>query len=164
MLKLRHEADDRPDHSRSIADKSASVRSTRPAATMLAINGFGGSMVSRTGLAVQWLRLNARGCQGRICRLLGRLAQGCRAERRHAHSAAQRLGFRTGVIATRGVALPVWRHDYGGRRGPDPASQSKIGRCATKSVVFVQVVPVPPTRTEPSCLKQEAARSVPSGP
>jgi hypothetical protein len=51
MLKLRHEADDRPDDFQVYSGQVRVGRSIRPAATLPAINGFGGSMASRTALA-----------------------------------------------------------------------------------------------------------------
>ena len=81
--------------SRSTRAKSVSARFTRAAAILPATDGIGAQWRPERPWPVQHLRPNARGCQGRICRLLGRLAQGCRAERRHTHSAAQSLGFRT---------------------------------------------------------------------
>jgi hypothetical protein len=86
MLKLRHEADDSPDHFQAPA-KSASARSTRPAGTPAAIRGSGASTVCRTALA----RSMASSERSRMPRPNlpppGRVAQDRRVARRRPHSA-----------------------------------------------------------------------------
>jgi hypothetical protein len=98
MLKFHHESDDGSEHFQVYTGQvrigTIYKTSSNPAGNRWywGLNG----VQNGPGPFNRFVR-TLEDAKGRICRLLGRLAQGCWAERRHAHSAARRLGFRTGL-------------------------------------------------------------------
>jgi hypothetical protein len=98
MLKLRHEADASADHYQVYSGTVRVGTIYKTSGNPSGNSWFWGLNGVENGPGPFNGRPNARGCQGQVCCLLARLAQGCRAERRHAHSAAQRLGFRSYLI------------------------------------------------------------------
>jgi hypothetical protein len=94
MLKLRHEAGDSPDRFQVYTGqvRIGVIYKTSGNQWYWGLNGVqNGPGPFNNGFRT------LDDAKVEICRPLGRLAQGCRAERRHAHSAAQRLGFWEGL-------------------------------------------------------------------
>jgi hypothetical protein len=99
MLKLRHEAGDSPDRFQVYTGqvRIGVIYKTSGNQWYWGLNGVqNGPGPFNNGFRT------LDDAKVEICRCLGRLAQGRRAERRHAHSAAQRLGFRISVTSGSG--------------------------------------------------------------